>query len=584
MNMSRAVARRATPVTEPFVVEEDLRDLLPPPMVALVKGAWSKFVTFDGLMIELLFAKLLADAPELAAQFGPALDSAPLELLRLLDLSARALDLRTEAMLKEGFRAAPAAAGAHSRTRTECAQFFAAHDMTRAQWQKVGAAFLWTFGKIPHLDEIEREDLATEGGAALARFFEEAILEPMAAYAEYEADAMAGPVVAQMEASAERMHARASEAGTYFYQRVFSEHPAALQFFRTSDLDSQAHHLIAAVAFLARAARQPEALRPELRNLAAVHVSHQIPTSAYPLVAAPLMETIETFGGPLSAEGMRGWAVLLDRVVRIICAPMHVQERLVAAVQEFLDQTAEELRWPRRKRDKRWSEILAEIRATGTYTHTFEELEHGARVAWRNAPKCIGRISWRNLVVRDKRDVSDPQAIFDECVQHLRAASNGGNIDIVLTAFAPRRPGERWGSRIWNSQLVRFAGYRQPDGSVLGDRANLPLTEAILRRGWTPPAEPTAFDVLPLVIDIPGHEPQLFAFEEADILRVPLTHPEQPAFDALGLQWCAVPAIANFRLEIGGIDYGCVPFNGWFMGTEIARDLFEEARYDRAAD
>ena len=379
-------------------------------MVALVKGAWSKFVTFDGLMIELLFAKLLADAPELAAQFGPALDSAPLELLRLLDLSARALDLRTEAMLKEGFRAAPAAAGAHSRTRTECAQFFAAHDMTRAQWQKVGAAFLWTFGKIPHLDEIEREDLATEGGAALARFFEEAILEPMAAYAEYEADAMAGPVVAEMEASA-------------------SPRPT-----------------------------RPEALRPELRNLAAVHVSHQIPTSAYPLVAAPLMETIETFGGPLSAEGMRGWAVLLDRVVRIICAPMHVQERHVAAAQEFLDQTAEELRWPRRKRDKRWSEILAEIRATGTYTHTFEELEHGARVAWRNAPKCIGRISWRNLVVRDKRDVSDPQAIFDECVQHLRAASNGGNIDIVLTAFAPRRPGERWGPRIWNSQHVRFAG------------------------------------------------------------------------------------------------------------------------------
>ena len=68
MNMSRAVAAPATPLPEPFVVEEDLRDLLPATAVALVKGAWSKFVTFDELMIELFFAKLLSTAPELATQ------------------------------------------------------------------------------------------------------------------------------------------------------------------------------------------------------------------------------------------------------------------------------------------------------------------------------------------------------------------------------------------------------------------------------------------------------------------------------------------------------------------------------------
>lgn len=583
MNVSRAVTAEAAPLPDRYVVDEDLRGLLPPTVVALVKGAWSKFVTFDELMIELMFAKLLADAPELAGQFGPALEAVPGELLQLIDLSARALDPRTEEMLKEGYRAAPAARTARSRSRTECAQFFAAHDLTREQWGKVGAAFLWAFGRIPHLDEMEREDLAAASASALARFFDAAIVEPMLAYAEFEAEALSATVAAELEVSASRMMARAQEAGTWFYERVFSEHPAALQFFRTSDLDSQAHHLIAAVAFLARAARQPESLRPELRNLAAVHVSNQIPTSAYPLVAEPLMQTIARFGGPVSEAAWRGWDVLLARVVRIICAPMHAQERLIAAAQEFIDQIAEELRWPKRKRDKRWSEVLSEIRATGTYTQTFEELEHGARLAWRNAPKCIGRISWRNLIVRDKRDVTEPHAIFDECVQHLRAATNGGNLDIVLTAFAPRRPGEHWGPRIWNSQLIRFAGYRQPDGSVIGDRANIALTEAILRRGWTPPATRGDFDVLPLVIDVPGHEPQLFEFDDADVLRVPLTHPEGPDFDALGLEWCAVPAIANFRLEIGGIDYGCVPFNGWFMGTEIARNLFEENRYDRAA-
>lgn len=39
----------------------------------------------------------------------------------------------------------------------------------------------------------------------------------------------------------------------------------------------------------------------------------------------------------------------------------------------------------------RISEILAEIQATGTYRHTFDELQHGARVAWRNTPKCANR-------------------------------------------------------------------------------------------------------------------------------------------------------------------------------------------------
>ncbi len=37
------------------------------------------------------------------------------------------------------------------------------------------------------------------------------------------------------------------------------------------------------------------------------------------------------------------------------------------------------------------------IRGTGAYTHTFDELEFGARQAWRNAPRCIGRILWNNL-------------------------------------------------------------------------------------------------------------------------------------------------------------------------------------------
>ncbi len=50
--------------------------------------------------------------------------------------------------------------------------------------------------------------------------------------------------------------------------------------------------------------------------------------------------------------------------------------------------------------EKRVAEVTELVRATGSYTHTFDELLFGARTGWRNAPRCIGRIQWNNLKVR----------------------------------------------------------------------------------------------------------------------------------------------------------------------------------------
>ena len=41
--------------------------------------------------------------------------------------------------------------------------------------------------------------------------------------------------------------------------------------------------------------------------------------------------------------------------------------------------------------EARKESITAEIAKMGRYEHTFDELQHGARVAWRNAGKCINR-------------------------------------------------------------------------------------------------------------------------------------------------------------------------------------------------
>jgi nitric-oxide synthase len=229
--------------------------------------------------------------------------------------------------------------------------------------------------------------------------------------------------------------------------------------------------------------------------------------------------------------------------------------------------------------------VRAEIEATGTYRHTPAELTHGARVAWRNSNRCIGRLYWHSLQVRDRRHISDADGVASESVAHLRQATNGGRIRPLITVFAPDAPG-RPGPRIWNEQLVRYAGYASgpgtgtEPGSVVGDPRNAGLTERALRLGW-PGGPGTPFDLLPLVIEDGDAKPRLFELPQDAVMEVELRHPEESWCQGLGLRWHAVPAIANMCLEIGGICYPAAPFNGWYMGTEIgARNLADTDRYD----
>ncbi|WP_460655464.1 nitric oxide synthase oxygenase [Kribbella endophytica] len=249
-----------------------------------------------------------------------------------------------------------------------------------------------------------------------------------------------------------------------------------------------------------------------------------------------------------------------------------------AAAEEFLELFAAEN--PRADRiGPRIAAAMREIDLTGTYWHTPDELAFGARVAWRNNARCIGRLYWRSLQVRDLRTVGDAASVAGHCFDHLRAAHNGGKIRPMITIFAPESPGKP-APRIWNEQLIRYAGYDQPDGRVLGDPRYRPFTAELVRRGWQPPAVPGAFDILPLVVETVDEGPQMFHLPSHSIHEVPLEHPELPWFADLGLRWHAVPVISNNRLDIGGISYPAAPFNGWYMGTEIgARNLGDEDRY-----
>ena len=50
--------------------------------------------------------------------------------------------------------------------------------------------------------------------------------------------------------------------------------------------------------------------------------------------------------------------------------------------------------------EQRWSDVYQQIVSTGTYNLKETELIFGAKLAWRNAPRCIGRIQWSKLQVR----------------------------------------------------------------------------------------------------------------------------------------------------------------------------------------
>jgi nitric-oxide synthase, bacterial len=231
--------------------------------------------------------------------------------------------------------------------------------------------------------------------------------------------------------------------------------------------------------------------------------------------------------------------------------------------------------------DRRIWQVRRQIEASGTYWHTPAELAYGARVAWRNSARCIGRLYWRSLRVRDCREVTAAPDIAAEAVTHLREATNGGKIRPMITVFAPDMP-DRRGPRILSSQLVRYAGYDLVGGGVVGDPANAALTRLARDLGW-PGGQPAGrFDVLPLLVQEPGAPVTMHEIPPDAVLEVSIEHPEFRWFASLGLRWHAVPVISDMYLDVGGVCYPAAPFNGWYMCTEIgSRDLGDSGRYDQ---
>ncbi|MBB6633728.1 nitric oxide synthase oxygenase [Cohnella thailandensis] len=253
-------------------------------------------------------------------------------------------------------------------------------------------------------------------------------------------------------------------------------------------------------------------------------------------------------------------------------------EALYKEAEAFVRTSRGELGMPAADVEKRLGQLEESLRREGNYSHTFEELEHGAKMAWRNANRCIGRLFWNRMRVFDERGCETERQAFEALLRHIEFATNGGEIRPAITIFKPANPDGSEPIRIWNHQLIRYAGYETENG-IVGDPASVTFTKVCLELGWR--GEGTPFDVLPLVIQANGQKPRWFRIPDELVLEVPLSHPTEDLFGSFSAKWYAVPIISDMALTIGGIRYPAAPFNGWYMETEIgARNLADEFRYD----
>jgi nitric-oxide synthase, bacterial len=276
-------------------------------------------------------------------------------------------------------------------------------------------------------------------------------------------------------------------------------------------------------------------------------------------VKAPVRQVIQLAGGitPIEQD-----SIYVEPIASVM------QEAEVFVKQCYLEQGLAPVFMPR------WQEVKATIEQTGTYEHTYDELAYGAKLAWRNSNRCLGRNFWQSLQVRDLRHLQTEEEIFQTLVEHIQVATNNGNLRSTISILSPYLK-----IRVWNNLMLRYAGYRQPDGTILGDPANVELTEQALKFGWSKESR-TRFDVLPLIIQIGEKEPKWFEILPEIIMEVPLSHPRYDWFEELGLKWFALPAVTNMMLDMGGIQYP-TPFNGFYMGAEIgARNFSDRDRYN----
>ncbi|CAJ1959815.1 unnamed protein product [Cylindrotheca closterium] len=232
--------------------------------------------------------------------------------------------------------------------------------------------------------------------------------------------------------------------------------------------------------------------------------------------------------------------------------------------------------------EERLEEIKRSIVEAGSYTQTYDELQYGCRLAWRNCGQFIMRSAYASLTVNDCRQAKTADDCFNQCVKHLKEVFDGGSESPVISVFQPKQDNEFAPVRIWNRDLLGYAAYKRDDGSIMGDSSNLDFTVLCMKFGWIPPEEKSDFDILPLLISdaARGHDnPKVFVLPPEAIHEVEFDHPDFDLFRNLNLRWHAQASDASMAIDIGGLLYQTAPFTRLYQASEISSFLLDRSRY-----
>lgn len=576
-----------------------LTPLSPQDQITVIE-AWNKSLAWKDQVLEAIYYRWMVVHPPAKQMVGFFFETLKEDFFSTFDIAVRQLRPETETIQRESYRSVHPRVGIDGQEVTALSSyvtFFAHIGLDGDCWVHLRDAFMFGMSTYAfYLEEPEKEDLEKqESGekeeSALWRWFTIHVMGPaVKAIQDFltlqKSELVVKKIPAYWHSIVTSQEVR-DQVGQIFYMTLMADYPQMLDYFKSADMDALASHLAGALGLIVKVAESGQGLKtvyPLLNHLAEVHMKSLIPTWSYELVGATVFKTLEG-AKSLTPELVEGWGFLYDLLAKIIKQPMLVQERLLKEAEDWFRLLQREWGWTDAQYAKRMTQVAVEVGNSGSYTHTSEELQYGCQVAWRNSAKCIGRINWNTLMVRDKRHVDDPDSMFEECVEHLRIATAGENFQSVMTMFAPRRLNEMWGfCRFANIQFTAYACYKMPNGSLMGDPGNEELTRWIIEEcGWKPPKPRSPWDVLPLVMERPNRKPRLFEWPKHCLFQIPIEHPSgNKKFKALGLRWSAVPTICAFNVRIGGVDYPCNAFNGWFVEKEIARDLWE--RYDKGKE
>jgi nitric oxide synthase oxygenase domain/subunit len=68
--------------------------------------------------------------------------------------------------------------------------------------------------------------------------------------------------------------------------------------------------------------------------------------------------------------------------------------------------------------------------------------------------------------------------MFQAVIDHLVYTTNNGQVIPTITVFPQRFPNQQ-GPKIWNPQVIRYAGYADSEDTVTGDPAHIEFTQVL---------------------------------------------------------------------------------------------------------